>query len=67
MLSKAAMAEFEHSENGVTRFPPNVERISVRHESTVSWLVARRNDVELEFPLRREDCEWLASRLLQGA
>jgi hypothetical protein len=65
-LSSTAMVGFTHSEGGMTRFPPNVEQITVRRESAVTWLVVRRNDVRLEFPLSREDCEHLARLLLSG-
>jgi hypothetical protein len=49
----------------MTRFPPNVEQLSVKRDSTVTWLVARRNDVELRFPLNEDDRRYLA-RLLLG-
>jgi hypothetical protein len=55
--------QFIHGENGLTRFPPNVEQIRVVHEANCSWLIARRNDVELKFPLSHEDCQKLASLL----
>lgn len=57
---------FHHAEIGMTRFPPNVEQITVERDlSGYIWLVARRNDVELRFPLRAEDARHLAS-LLRG-
>lgn len=65
-LSNAAMVEFTHAEQGLTRFPPNVEQIAIRRESAVTWLVARRNDVELRFPLKHEDCKHLADLLTKG-
>jgi hypothetical protein len=43
--------EFSLSESGLTRFPPNVEQISVEHEDYYSWLVVRRNETVLRFPL----------------
>jgi hypothetical protein len=58
------MSEFSHAEYGMTRFPPNVEQITIRYDLGASWLVARRNEVELKFPLTREDCEHLAALLL---
>ena len=48
----------------MTRFPPNIEQLSVKRESTVVWLIARRNDIELRFPLKEEDCAHLAALLL---
>jgi len=48
----------------MTRFPPNVEQIIVRYDGETAWLIARRNDVELRFPLNRRDCEHLAHLLL---
>ena len=59
-----AIAKFSHAENALTRFPPNVEQIRVQHDSTVTWLIVRRNEVELRFPLRREDSKHLAELLL---
>lgn len=47
----------------MTRFPPNVEQITVERESGVAWLVTRRNDVELRFPLDDADCAHLATLL----
>src|SRR3979411_2564085 len=55
--------EFSHAENGMTRFPPNVEQISVEHESLRTWLIVRRNDISLRFPLCEADCRHLASLL----
>ena len=57
---------FSHAEMGMTRFPPNVEQITVEHESYRSWLVARRNDVELRFPLTEAHCDHLARLLTKG-
>jgi hypothetical protein len=57
--------DFSHAEKGLTRFPPNVEQISVEHESMRTWLVMRRNDVMLRFPLTEEDCRHLAVLLTQ--
>lgn len=57
--------KFSHAKKGLTRFPPNVEQISVEHESLNTWLVTRRNDVELRFPLDAGDCEHLAALLTQ--
>jgi hypothetical protein len=59
------MTEFSHNDGGMTRFPPNVEQIRIEHASTTTWLVARRNDTELKFPLSEPDRRHLA-RLLLG-
>ena len=64
-LVSVAMDTFSYGEHGMTQFPPNVEQIFVRRESAATWLVVRRNEVELRFPMSREDCEHLA-RLLVG-
>jgi hypothetical protein len=56
---------FSHGEEGMTRFPPNVEQIRVEHESVCTWLVARRNDVTLRFPLTDDDCQHLAKLLVE--
>lgn len=55
--------DFKHADQGLTRFPPNVEQISVECESVLTWLVTRRNDVILRFPLTERDCEHLAALL----
>ncbi len=60
------MPQFSHGSNGLTRFPPNVEQITVRRDSTVFWLTLRRNDTELSFPLRENDRRHLAGLLLDG-
>jgi hypothetical protein len=60
------MTEFSHAEFGLTRFPPNIEQLRVERDSTVTWLVARRNDIELRFPLKKEDRRHLAKLLLDG-
>jgi hypothetical protein len=56
--------DFRHAEKGMTRFPPNVEQISVEKERAKTWLTARRNDVVLKFPLTVSDCRHLAALLL---
>jgi hypothetical protein len=61
------MESFSHADSGITRFPPNVEQITVRREGGVAWLSARRNDNRLEFPLQGADCEHLAGLLLRAA
>jgi hypothetical protein len=58
---------FEYGESGLTRFLPNVEQITVRHESGATWLIARRNDVEIRFPLNAADCKHLALLLCANA
>jgi hypothetical protein len=55
--------EFSRADKGLIRFPPNVEQITVEHETTCSWLITRRNDVVLRFPLAPEDCRHLADLL----
>jgi len=56
---------FSPSESGLVRFPPNVESISVEATGgAYTWLVVRRNETELRFPLARENCEHLAVLLL---
>lgn len=57
--------EFSHAEMGMTRFPPNVEQITVERESACTWLVVRRNDTTLRFPLNAADCRHLAALLKQ--
>ena len=59
-------SEFSHAEAGLTRFPPNVEQISVERETTRTRLIARRNDLVLRFPLREEDCRHLADLLTRN-
>jgi hypothetical protein len=54
---------FIHAEKGMTRFPPNVEQITVERESLCTWLIARRNETTLKFPLTDDDCNHLAALL----
>lgn len=56
--------EFSHAPAGMTRFPPNIEQIAVEREALATWLVVRRNDVTLKFPLQEADCRYLAGLLL---
>lgn len=58
------MVDFFHAESGMTRFPPNVEKLTVQRDPTVTWLVARRNDIELKFPLNEDDRRHLAKLIL---
>ena len=57
---------FRHAEMGLPRFPPNVEKITVQHDSLRKWLVVSRNDTELKFPLSEADCQHLADLLLSS-
>ncbi|MGA4550565.1 hypothetical protein [Methylorubrum aminovorans] len=57
---------FSHGQTSLTRFPPNVERISVEVDGAHAWLVTRRNDVELRFPLVGQDCRFLADQLVSA-
>lgn len=54
---------FSHAERGMTRFPPNVEQIAVERESLCTWLVVRRNETTMKFPLTDADCDHLAALL----
>jgi hypothetical protein len=60
------MTDFSYGEIGMTRFPPNVEQLEVRRESAVTWLIVRRNDLELKFPMNDDDCRHLAGLLVMG-
>jgi hypothetical protein len=64
VMRNADPEEFCLAEKGMTRFPPNVEQISIEHAATVTWLIARRNEVVLRFPLREVDRKHLAQLLL---
>lgn len=57
---------FTHARLGLTRFPPNVEQISVHDDGFVLWLTVRRNDVILKFPMHPADRRHLAALLLDG-
>lgn len=59
------IARFCHAQRGMTRFPPNVESLTVERAGGWVWLVARRNDAEMRFPLAPEDVEHLVT-LLKG-
>lgn len=65
MSPTPTIAEFSHAESGMTRFPPNVEAITIERGPTRWWLIARRNDVVLRFPLNEDDRRFLA-RLILG-
>lgn len=56
-------AQFSHGECGLTRFPANVEQITVEYGSTCIWLVARRNEAVRRFPMNKSDCQHLISLL----
>jgi len=58
---------FSHGETGMTRFPPNVESISVRVESSRAWLIVSRNDTSLTFAMGAADALELAKRLQAAA
>jgi hypothetical protein len=62
-MPSSALPKFDHGEIGLTRFPPNVEQVTIKRESGVTWLVARRNEVEIKFPLNTDDCRHLAGLL----
>lgn len=51
----------------MTRFPPNVESISVRVESSRAWLIVSRNDTSLTFAMGAADALELAKRLQAAA
>ncbi len=54
---------FHHAERGMTRFPPNVEQVKIESSENTIWLVTRRNETELRFPLSRADAMHLAKLL----
>jgi hypothetical protein len=58
--------QFSHAEKGMTRFPPNIEQITIEREPLRTWLITRRNDVTLRFPLTEADCQYLAKLLVPG-
>jgi hypothetical protein len=64
MADQDAPASFSHAKTGMTRFPPNVEQISVEHESVCTWLVVRRNELTIRLPLSEADRHHLASLLI---
>jgi hypothetical protein len=51
----------------MTRFPPNVEQITVERAPGLTWLKTRRNDVELRFPLTDADRDHLVQLLTHPA
>jgi hypothetical protein len=54
---------FAHATHGLSRFSSNVELISIERKTLITWLVVRRNNVVLRFPLQDEDCRHLAGCL----
>ena len=57
---------FKHAEKGMTRFPPNIEQIRVDRDVARVWLIVRRNDTELKFPLDEADVQHLVALLTGG-
>lgn len=57
---------FVRAERGMTRYPPNVEQLTVEGQGNTVWLVARRNDVTMRFPMTRDDAMHLAKLLADG-
>jgi hypothetical protein len=55
--------DFVLASEGLTRFPPNIEQISVEHEKIRSRLIVRRNEITMRFPLSESACQHLASLL----
>lgn len=47
----------------MTRFPPNVEQISVEPAAFGAWLRVRQNGTRMEFPLEPADIEHLIALL----
>jgi hypothetical protein len=64
-MSATLTIDFSHTENRITRFPPNIEQLRIERDLTVTWLIAWRNEIELRFPLQEDDRRYLA-RLLLG-
>lgn len=59
-------AGFYPAETGMTRFPPNVEQITVEISGPLAWLIARRNETVLRFPIEPKDCDHLISLLARA-
>jgi hypothetical protein len=66
--SRATLSDyprFVQVEHIMSRNPPNWESIKVETDGVFTYLIARRNDVELKFAMVREDCLYLAELLLK--
>ena len=59
--------KFSHAEKGLSRFPPNVEQITLERDPLRTWLIVRKNDTQLRFPLNEDDCRHLAALLTREA
>ncbi|MDR3438975.1 hypothetical protein [Telmatospirillum sp.] len=55
--------KFQHAEGGMTRFPPNVQQITVEVSGPFIWLIARENGTIIRFPLSSADCDHLINLL----
>jgi hypothetical protein len=67
MSSSPTIVAFHHAAQGMTRFPPNVERVTVDVAGSIAWLNVSRNEINLAFPLQAADCRHLATLLLAAA
>ncbi len=65
MPPSSPFPSFFHGPEGMVRFPLNVETLRFELDDRTLWFVAQRNEIELRFPMRREDCEHLASLALK--
>ncbi|WP_292223927.1 hypothetical protein [Brevundimonas sp.] len=63
MSEAIQISPFHHSQSGMTRYPPNVEQLTVEKQGSFWILTARRNDVTLRFPLDETDRTKLAALL----
>lgn len=67
MTANSAFPPFNLADNGMTRFPPNVEQITVeRGRGSVAWLTVRRNEETWRFSLKESEADHLIG-LLRGA
>lgn len=65
-MASRELPGFQHGTTGMTRFPPNIEQLTVGGSGKWIWLTARRNETELRFLLTPDDVRHLCD-LLQAA
>ncbi len=67
MSAAIGFSPFQHAESGMSRFPPNVEQITVERDALRVWINVRRNETIIRLPLDSEDVAHLVRLLTCGA
>jgi hypothetical protein len=65
-MSLSTDCPFVHAELGMTRFPPNVEQVTVEAGPVCVWLHIRRNDITISLPMGEGDTNHLIALLTRA-